>query len=134
MHFEWKKEYSVRVREIDNQHKYFISLIDELYQAMNEDRAADILARFFDKLAKYAELHFQTEEKYMKEFGCSGAKEHITEHDKMRKTIIDLQKRLVSDKLALSFDTIDFLEDWLTRHIPEFDQKYTDCFHAHGLH
>lgn len=134
MHFEWNEKYSVGVKEIDKQHKYFVSLIDELYQAMNENRASEILNNFFDKLAKYAELHFATEEKYMKRFGCPGTRDHIAEHDKMRKHIIDLQEKINIDKIALSFDLIDFLEDWLSKHIARYDMKYVDCFHKNGLH
>lgn len=133
MHFEWNEKYSVGVKEIDKQHKYFVNLIDELYQAMNENRAPEILNNFFDKLAKYAELHFSTEEKYMKRFGCLGTQEHIAEHDKMRKHIVDLKRKINTDKIALSFDLIDFLEDWLTGHISRYDMKYVDCFHKHGL-
>lgn len=134
MHFEWNEYYSVGVKEIDDQHKYFLKLIDELYTAMNENRAPKMLKKFFDKLSGYANKHFETEENYMIKFKCPGRTKHIEEHKKMRKTIDELGRKFDEDKIVLSFDTIDFLEDWLTKHIPEYDKKYTECFHKHGLY
>ena len=37
------------------------------------------------------------------------------------------------DVIALAFGLIDFLEDWFLDHLANEDQKYAQCFKAHGL-
>jgi hypothetical protein len=41
--------------------------------------------------------------------------------------------RLETDAITASFDLVDYLEDWLIGHLAEYDQRYVQCFHDHGL-
>src|SRR3989339_1805386 len=87
MKIEWKKEYSVGVEEIDDQHKYFISLLNDLYDAIIAGKSRAELNELFLYLADYAEKHFATEERYFDEFGYEGTVEHKAKHQEMRDEI-----------------------------------------------
>ena len=58
MEIKWKKEYSVGIEEIDDQHKYFISLLNDLYNAIVEGKSQEELKVLFQDLSDYAEKHF----------------------------------------------------------------------------
>lgn len=133
MNFEWKKEYIIGVKIIDEQHQYFVGLINELYGAIQNGEEDGKLGEVFDKLISYAIYHFRTEEKYFEDFGYEGAAEHKAQHDEIKNRVLELQRRLNEDKLKLSFDLIDFLEDWLVGHLKTTDSKYVNCFKEHGL-
>jgi hemerythrin-like metal-binding protein len=131
--FEWKKEYSVHVEEIDNQHKQLVKTIFELFTAINKGSAREELGGILDRLIEYAGYHFATEEKYFKKFDYEFADEHIKEHTSFAKKMLDMQKRHTNKEIEISFELIDFLEDWLLDHLMTADQKYIECFNSHGL-
>lgn len=130
--FKWKDEYLLQIAEIDKQHQYFVSLINELYRATIERADSSSLAIFIGRLAAYADEHFATEEKYFDLFNFSGADEHKAEHAKLRERIKEFSQITELDPQA-SFKIIDFLESWLLDHLVAMDRKYVTCFHEHGL-
>jgi hemerythrin-like metal-binding protein len=131
--FLWSDEYNFGIAEIDSQHQYFVSIINELYDAILSLEVKAKLNEIFTKLAKYAVEHFATEEKYFAKFNYAGAAEHIAKHEEMKAKITELQNKIKEDNFELSFDLIDFLEEWLVDHLAVMDKKYVECFKANGL-
>ena len=60
--FPWREAYSVRIPQIDAQHKQLVGLINELHAAMLKGDGNDALRRIFSELVRYAESHFSCEE------------------------------------------------------------------------
>ncbi len=131
--FKWDEKYSVKVEEIDNQHKRLVELISKLYESINNQSTKEELGGILDELIDYAELHFSTEEKYFKKFDYENTEEHIQEHAKFAKKMTELKEQHSNNEIEISFELIDFLEDWLLDHVVESDQKYVDCFTTNGL-
>ena len=133
MKIEWKDEYSVGIKEIDDQHKYFISLLNDLYNAIMAGKSRKELKDLFSYLADYAEQHFTTEEKYFDEFNYEGAAEHKLKHQEMRDEIEKIKN--MDDEKEIDFygNIVYFLKNWLEEHLAEMDQKYEKCFAEHGL-
>lgn len=130
--FEWKEEYSVGVQLIDDQHKVFIGIINELYTAIMEKKEKTILDDVFRQLVAYTQFHFQTEERYFDEFQYEGSEEHKVAHKKLCDQIAELETKRESI-MENPFELMDFLEDWLVGHIMGMDKKYGPCFNEHGL-
>ena len=130
---EWLEEYSVKVKEIDDQHKKLIDMINELYQASKEYRGQDVQKAVIDKILDYATTHFETEENYMRMFKFPGYEEHKSEHEKFTAKALDLQKRSREEGFILSLEILKFLRDWLADHLIGTDKKYVDFFQEHGL-
>lgn len=129
---EWKSEYSVGVEMIDEQHKMFISIMNDLYVAITEKKEKNILDDVFKQLVAYTQFHFQTEERYFDEFDYEGATEHKAAHKRLCDQIVVLQNK--GDALMENpFELMDFLEDWLIEHIIGMDKLYGPCFNQHGL-
>jgi hemerythrin len=131
--FEWDQKYSVHVKEIDGQHKELIKLISKLYISINQRKVNEELGGLLDELIKYASIHFSTEEKYFKKFSYEYTVEHIKEHHNFTRKITDLQKKYLNKEIEISFELIDFLEDWLIQHLITADQKYVKCFAKNDL-
>ena len=130
---EWKEEYSVQVKEIDDQHKIFFGLIFKLFTAMNEKKTKEKLDGILSELIEYADYHFTVEEKYFIEFNYENKDEHITQHQGITKKVTDIRKRYSNNEVDISFELIDFMEDWLIGHVMDSDQKYVKCFKENGL-
>lgn len=133
MHFPWKEEYEMGINVIDEQHKYFVGLINELYDSILNRQTHEKLGEILSKLIDYAALHFDTEEKYFDKFHYEGSDEHKAKHKELKEKVLDFRERFNEDKIELSFDLIDFLEDWLGEHLRDMDFKYRDCFKQSGL-
>ena len=130
---EWKEEYSVEVKAIDDQHKEMFRMINELVGLINVVPDRDRIEPLLDGLIAYRQKHFATEEGYFKQFDFEGAEEHIEEHTRFNDRLEALRSGYADDPIGLAFELVDFLEDWLIDHILNTDRKYIECFRAHGL-
>ncbi len=133
MEIKWKNEYSVGIKEIDDQHKFFISLLNNLYSAIGSSGHQRELEQLFQKLSDYAENHFATEERYFDKFKYEGAEEHKFKHQEMRNEIKRIKERESENDIDFYGNIVYFLKEWLEDHLEKMDQKYKDCFMKHGL-
>ncbi|MFH7320684.1 bacteriohemerythrin [Desulfurivibrio sp. D14AmB] len=131
--FSWKEEYSVNIKEIDDQHKELVAMINELHEAMMQQRAKDVLGKILNKLVAYCAGHFATEERLMQANGYPDYAAHKVKHDKMTAKVLALQSDLKANKLNLTVEVSQFLRDWLDKHILGTDKKYSAHLNAKGV-
>lgn len=131
--FQWTSDLSVNVKEIDAQHQGLIRLINDLFDAMKVGKGSEVLGKILQQLVSYTKTHFQTEERYFKEFDYPDAAAHIIEHKKLIDEVDKLKAQFDEKKIGLSMTVMDFLKDWLTKHIKGSDKKYGPCFNQNGL-
>ncbi len=129
----WKDTMSVNVKEIDDQHKKLISLINELHGWIQAGEKKDFLGDVLEELTNYTRYHFSAEERRMKEFSYIGYLEHKREHDDFTDKILSLKEKYDRGEGALSSEVSSFLKDWLTNHIMGTDKKYTPFFNSKGI-
>jgi len=130
---EWDDTYSVNVAEIDRQHKRLAALINELNDAMRERKTKDVLGQIISRLSLYTETHFSTEEKFFDQFNYPETETHVKEHKDFIKKINEFKQSFDENRLMLSIDVLDFLKEWLVKHIQGSDKKYSLFFNRHGL-
>ena len=132
--FFWQEAFSVHIKEIDEQHKHWVELINSLNQAIVEKSVKADLVKIFDRVYEFTQLHFSTEEKYFKAFKYEDADSHIEAHRNFLKRVADMQQRLHEDNMfQVSLELSALLELWVANHVLNVDKKYEECFHAHGL-
>ncbi len=137
---KWNNNYSVGVEEIDKQHKNLFTIINNTVEIIsnlskNSDKGEGErqLNEIITSLLEYKKIHFETEEKYFKEFNFEGAQDHIAKHQEFSNKLTKLKEEAGGDIIAFSFIIVDFLEDWLVDHLMTLDQEYKECFKRHGL-
>lgn len=129
----WNETYSVGVRELDDQHKELIRMINEMHYAMNNDKGQEVILIIVEQMYQYMEVHFSTEEGYMHEHNYLGLLAHQKQHEEFRAKARDLRERVNAGEFVLSFEIVQFLSDWLQKHIMVTDMKYTSLFAEKGL-
>jgi hemerythrin len=132
--FPWSDTYSVKIGVIDMQHKGLVNYLNELHQGMSDGRGKDVLGKVLSQLVKYTQLHFTTEERLMESHGYPDYLAHKAEHERLTKTVLDFQRKFHSNEVALTVEVMDFLKDWLTKHILGSDKKYGPFMNAKGVH
>jgi hemerythrin len=129
----WEESLSVKVSEIDSQHKKLIELINSLHEAMKERKANEALGGIIDELVNYALNHFQTEERYFDNFGYLKATAHKKEHKDFVNKVAAFKNDFAKGKIMLSMEIMEFLKSWLINHIKKIDMAYSAFFIENGL-
>jgi len=129
----WDSSYSVKVKEIDNQHKRLIDYINLLDASTRDDDPKEIISEIMKSLTVYTIEHFKTEEDYFSEFKYEKASEHIAEHQRLVKDLDDYIKQFESNDDFNSDHFMSFLKDWLIDHIMGTDKEYMHCFAENKL-
>jgi hemerythrin len=122
--FQWHPSLSVQIKEIDDQHKHMITIINTLQEHVSKGDDKNLLKNIFNSLSDYAVEHFFTEEKYMFIYGYPRYEEHKKEHQKFKQDIKELQEDFESGEKQITTKLIDYLKNWLHNHISDEDQKY----------
>lgn len=131
--FDWKPEYSVNIREIDQQHQKLVSMLNELYEAMGKGEGRAALGRVLKDLAGYTKTHFATEERLMKSHGYPGFEIHKGKHEKMTETVLQKVAKFESQELTNLVEVSQFLKDWLKKHIMKTDMEYSAFLNSKGV-
>ncbi|WP_370572719.1 bacteriohemerythrin [Methanomethylovorans sp.] len=129
----WSDKYSVNIKEIDEQHKKLVGMINELHDAMMHAKSKEVSVEIINKMAEYTKYHFSTEEKYMKQFRYPDYEVHKISHEKFVEQVLEFKKGYESGKTGLTYDLLNFLKNWLVTHIQASDKKYAPFFVEHGL-
>ncbi len=130
---DWSDEYSVSVKEIDDQHKKLFNIINAFYDTM-EDDSKKALGKLLNSLAEYTMYHFKTEEMYFDKFRYVDSEAHKKEHQVFVDKVFDVKNNFESGKLVISVSITRFLKKWILEHIALTDMKYSSCFTDNGLH
>lgn len=129
----WINNFSVNVKELDEQHKVFIELLNSLYEIMLKPESSQEIRDILHQLITYTTFHFATEERYFDKFNYEFAIEHKNEHRKLLLEVAEFNKRLDSEGDRVMTELLNFLGDWLANHLDTQDKEYTKCFNEHGL-
>lgn len=130
MYFAWKEEYSVNIKEIDEQHKKLFEIgrrvSNMIFSNSNSYSNEDIISIFHD-LKNYTEFHFRFEEELLREHGYAHFESHKNEHEmlveRIRKMEVNISENI--EKVTLT-ELINIIFDWISKHILKGDKKYMD--------
>src|SRR5208283_6005332 len=90
---EWTPEYSVHVPGIDREHRKFFGILNRLHRAMLEGKGKEILETLLAEVTDYAGYHFAHEKEWMTAVHYPGLREHVQEHDELRRTAQTFRER-----------------------------------------
>lgn len=122
--FEWDDSYSVGIEKLDDHHLKLISLTNKLYLAMKEGKGKVVMEEILLELLSYVKYHFSTEERMMANVGYQGLIEHKKEHEAFAKKMNDFFNNHQKGSVTLSIEILNFLRDWLVKHIKKTDMLY----------
>jgi hemerythrin len=128
----WNDSYSVNVKEMDDQHRKLIDIINQLHDAMKVGQGKDVIGKVLSGLTDYTRRHFTSEENLMKAHGYPGYEEQKKSHNQLVIQILDIQKKFEAGTL-LSQEVLTFLKNWLINHIQGMDQKYGPHLNGKGV-
>lgn len=121
----WLPAYEVKVAEIDYQHRELFRMFNELCDATWEGQGKDSIKEGIKFLARYVGDHFNTEERYMRQYKFSAYSAHKKIHDDFTADVTsfieEYEDKEISSELVVS--VVIKLGDWIRNHIREMDQE-----------
>ncbi|MGA7711142.1 MAG: bacteriohemerythrin [Rhizomicrobium sp.] len=130
----WTDEMSVGVELFDLEHKRLFHTINTLYDAMLAGSPELIMGEVLDEMVSYTNFHFCHEEKFFEDSQYPLAAEHTIEHEELRKRIFEFRNdKQREHPMFLALDVLQFLKEWLERHILQEDMKYARFLRQKGV-
>ena len=132
---QWNETLAVGVALIDDQHKMWISRVNDVSAAIKAMHGPRRIAETLSFLDDYMLLHFLTEEHYMDMHSYPGMEAHVAKHEEMKELLDKLTEEFEEDgathRLAGSIDT--FLANWLIKHIQNMDMEFGAFLKGNGI-
>lgn len=130
----WSDSMRIGMPMFDAEHMQLLALMNELYDSLLSGGAVVILDTVLDGLADYGEHHLRHEEAMFAQTNYPHALWHTKQHDVFRKRIQDFRLAAeTGNAKALALETLNFLKEWLLKHIEHSDREYVQHFVANGL-
>jgi len=121
----WNEKMSVGVVALDNEHKTLLSMVNELYDAIQAGKANDVLSRVLEGLVAYTANHFRHEEDLFSRTNYPFAAQHKREHEDLARQVLEMQAKVNGGATGtLSLEALNFLKSWLINHIQGSDRRY----------
>jgi len=122
----WDDSFSVSNDEIDEQHKKWIGIINDLHEALIGDVSIgkDVTIQSLKAMDDYTRFHFAHEEAFLRSVNYPGYDAHIELHEAFLKMMQKYLSDIEHDHVVLNTDIMKVLKNWLQHHILEEDMKY----------
>jgi len=128
---EWSDEFSVKVHDMDEQHKKLFDMINDLNVATSEGKSREAVATVLNRLVDYVSVHFKDEERMLAETNSPELPSQQQLHATFVKKAVEFQEGFNSGKALVGTEIILFLKDWLIGHIMGKDKQYSAWVKKH---
>lgn len=129
----WDEGFSVGVRDLDEQHKRIITIVNTLIDMKDAEVDSEIISDTLTKMTQYAGDHFKAEEEYMLNYEYPEYSSQKKQHQEFKKKTVDFCVGTMVHKITIPTEMFAYLKSWWTNHILKEDMKYKEFFHARGL-
>ncbi|MBF0426676.1 MAG: bacteriohemerythrin [Magnetococcales bacterium] len=131
----WSDQLSVNIREMDQQHRRLVDMVNEIYIAVRAGEIERGLKTILPELVNYTVKHFRDEEALFSSHGFPDTQRHKQEHVKLVNRVGEFLKRLEKGgDRAAALELLGFLKSWLVEHIMGTDSQYGRYLNSKGIH
>jgi hemerythrin len=121
---EWQDDYTVGVKELDDQHRSLLDTINTLIEEQRDKYEAAKFSLALSSLIHYAYTHFATEERYLLQVHFPDLDQHVLEHIDFIMKTLGLALRVRSRGDESQIELFKYLKDWYSSHVLGTDRKY----------
>lgn len=135
--FQWRQEWALDLKEIDEQHRMLVDAVNKLAplymkvisNAKGNSASREKLTGLLNLLYGDIEQHFRDEEKLMLESAYPRRKSHAHAHVMLLAELKNYCNRITSRDEELDMGTLYSLKTWFITHMLD-DREFASHFHA----
>jgi hemerythrin len=131
--FEWKEDYSVNIKNIDQQHQILFGMINNLYRYVDDQNIKQIIDDKITGLMNILNRHFDYEEQLMTQYQYTDFSQQKKEHQAIVEEVNTFQTDFDENDRNGLLDFLDILKEHLIRHTLIEDRKYSSFFNKRGV-
>ena len=121
----WKHEYDLGIPIIDEQHRGIVTIINSLHYGTQCGYIKNILSPTIGMLHSYADIHFQTEEHFLRTIEYPDAESHRMLHQDYTLKLALIERECSYDKNPRQL--MGFMKKWWLGHICEEDMLFKNA-------
>ncbi|MDQ7815497.1 MAG: bacteriohemerythrin [Melioribacteraceae bacterium] len=129
---EFTDSEKVNVESIDQQHLTIVGLINKIHSDFSANKKQGVMSTL-QNLIDELEIHFENEERYMKEFHYPGYISHKLEHDRFYNQIVNTTDMLKKEHHNISLEQLEGLRRWFFNHLDFNDKKCGEFLRSKGI-
>lgn len=118
---------------IDREHQILVSLLNRMYQAIDDDEGMSVLFGVLEELLDYTDWHFSHEEDLQGKYDYPGAENHKKQHKALIDEVKKLQESIAAYQACIDHQMVDFLMRMLLNHIQGADFKFVAYLRVNNL-
>ena len=119
----WDESLRVGIDAIDEHHRYLFDLVNDLIDVVANKLGTRELSRVLKAIFQYAAIHFQAEERMMKQYAYKRHSIQQHQHNIFVERMLELQEEFRHNPLVAQFEILAYLRDWLFTHIRDEDSQ-----------
>jgi len=120
----WDDSYAMHNEVIDHQHRHLVSMVSDLYEAVESRQPRANLGNCLTSLYNFARAHFATEEQLMRAHKFPKYDLHKAAHEGLGESLRHLRDEVVSGERELTPAYVELIKLWLIEHFGQFDTAY----------
>ena len=122
--FVWNEKFSVSVETMDEQHKHFLNLLNNLDDEIQRKNGDELVEMAINRLFSYAMFHFHAEEEILISCGYPELEQQRREHSFFVRQVEEMEASHKGGSRVHLGGVVSFLRDWFIHHISIEDKKY----------
>ena len=132
----WRKEFELGIKEIDDQHKELVRLGGKLMTLLTDELVSDYFDEIYHtlkELESYTVTHFEYKENAFDKVDFVGSAAHKFEHKLFVKKLDSYMsnlERVDENQKSTLLELLNFISDWLVKHIDKTDREYVAVLKA----
>jgi len=118
--FKWGKQFETGIKSVDEQHRSLVSMINDFGKNIAENSVGEVyLFSTLQELSNYAQIHFENEEKIMRDMKLDNrhVHHHLEQHSDFVNEVSSLAESMNPDSSQDCKMLFDYLTHWLAYHI-----------------
>lgn len=122
----------LNIPSIDEQHSSMVDTVNDLHSILGAEREY-YSKHLVSELVKKLRIHFDTEEKYMKDNKFPNFISHKLEHDRFYNQIVDFQNSLENGEKKVNLELLNTVKKWFHNHLEINDRKIANFLHEKNI-
>lgn len=130
----WHDSFLIQVAQMEGHHKHLFEIADTVIEHLHNDSERESIAKAFDALMDYTRYHFSAEEKLMALYSYPRADLHKKIHGELIRQLAEYKEYALGNKVPNKADFLNFMDNWMVRHVLNEDRQYGAFLNNKGIY